>query len=112
MNPLPLLRLANPLVGRLLESRAHGLLSGALVVLTYRGRRSGREFRIPLQYAELADRPLGAAQAISDVVVTPQADQFFGDEANRQAFATDSATPIQPGEVTTRVTVNARFTID
>jgi uncharacterized protein YggE len=64
------------------------------------------------QYAELADRPLGAAQAISDVVVTPQADQFFGDEANRQAFATDSATPIQPGEVTTRVTVNARFTID
>jgi hypothetical protein len=28
------------------------LLSGGLVVLAYRGRRSGREFRIPLQYAE------------------------------------------------------------
>ena len=60
MNPLPLLRLANPLVGRLLESRAHRLLSSTLVVLTYRGRRSGREFRIPLQYAELADHRIVA----------------------------------------------------
>jgi uncharacterized protein YggE len=64
------------------------------------------------QYAALADRPLGAAQAISDVVVTPQAQQFFGEAASRAAFgAPDSATPIQPGEVTTRVTVSTRFTI-
>jgi hypothetical protein len=46
------LRLANPLVRGVLGSPAHRLLSGALVVLTYRGRRSGREFRVPLQYAE------------------------------------------------------------
>jgi uncharacterized protein YggE len=64
------------------------------------------------QYAELAGRPLGGAQAISDVVVTPQPDQLFGEAARRAAFsAQDSATPIAPGEVTTRVTVNTRFTI-
>jgi len=55
VNPLRLLRLANPLVRGVLASPAHRLLSGALVVLTYRGRRSGREFRIPLQYAETPD---------------------------------------------------------
>lgn len=49
---LRLLRLANPLVRRVLESRAHRLLSGRLVLLAYRGRRSGRELRIPLRYAE------------------------------------------------------------
>ncbi len=53
--PLRLLRLANPLVRGVLGSRAHRALSGALVVLTYRGHRSGREFRIPLQYVELPD---------------------------------------------------------
>lgn len=53
--PLRLLRLANPLVRAVLGSRAHPALSGALVVLTYRGRRSGREFRIPLQYVELPE---------------------------------------------------------
>jgi uncharacterized protein YggE len=64
------------------------------------------------QYAELADQPLGGAQAISDVVVSPQAQQFFGDAAARAAFAaSDGGTPIQPGEVTTRVTVNTRFTL-
>lgn len=49
---LRLLRLANPLVRRVLESRAHRLLSGRLVLLRYRGRASGREVGIPLRYAE------------------------------------------------------------
>lgn len=52
---LRLLRIANPVVRGVLGSRGHRLLSGALVVLTYRGHRSGREFRIPLQYAETPD---------------------------------------------------------
>lgn len=43
-----------------LESRAHGPLSRQLVLLTYRGRRSGREYRIPLRYAETADGPIVA----------------------------------------------------
>lgn len=45
------LRVANPLVRGLLRSPAHGLLSGSLLVLSYRGRRSGRLFSIPVQYA-------------------------------------------------------------
>jgi uncharacterized protein YggE len=64
------------------------------------------------QYATLADRELGGAQAISDVVIAPQAQEFFGEAAQRAAsFAADGPTPIQPGEVTTRVTVNTRFTL-
>jgi uncharacterized protein len=62
------------------------------------------------QYAELAGRPIGAAQAVSDVVVVPFAQQFSGDAAMRMFSAEDASTPIRPGEVTTRVTVNARFT--
>jgi hypothetical protein len=49
--PLRLLRLANPVVRALLGSPAHGLLSRRLLVLEYRGRRSGRTHRIPLLYA-------------------------------------------------------------
>jgi hypothetical protein len=33
----------------------HRFLSGTLVVVAYHGHRSGREFRIPLRYAETAD---------------------------------------------------------
>jgi hypothetical protein len=57
---LRLLRLANPVVRRVLRSRAHPLLSGRLLLLTYRGRRSGRTFAIPLRYAELTDGRLVA----------------------------------------------------
>ena len=49
---LRILRLANPLVRRVLDSPGHRLVSGRLVLLAYRGRRSGREHRIPLRYAE------------------------------------------------------------
>jgi hypothetical protein len=52
--PLRLLRIANPIVRGVLGSPAHRLLSGGLVVLEYRGSRSGRRYRIPLQYAETA----------------------------------------------------------
>src|SRR5262245_46297129 len=56
MRSLRLLRLANPLVRGVLGSPAHRLLSRQLLVLTYRGHRSGRSFRIPLRYVETADR--------------------------------------------------------
>lgn len=52
---LRLLRVANPLVRAVLGSRAHHALSGRLVVLEYRGPRTGRTFRIPLRYVETAD---------------------------------------------------------
>ena len=50
-----MLRIANPMVRSLLDSRAHRLLSGRLLVLGYRGHRSGRPFRIPLRYADATD---------------------------------------------------------
>lgn len=59
---LRVLRLANPLVRLVLESRAHRLLSGRLVLLSYRGHRSGREFRIPVRYATT---PGGAFVAVA-----------------------------------------------
>ena len=49
------LRLANPLVRAVLRSPVHRVLSGRLLVLSYRGNRSGRTFRIPLRYAASAD---------------------------------------------------------
>ncbi len=53
--PLRLLRLANPVVRAVLDSRAHRLLSGSLMVLEYRSLHSGRAFRIPLLYAHDGD---------------------------------------------------------
>ena len=50
--PLRLLRVANPVVRAVLGSPAHRLLSGRLLVLDYRGQRTGRGYRIPLRYAE------------------------------------------------------------
>lgn len=62
------------------------------------------------QFAMLAGRPLGAAQAVSDVVITPVAQQFTGEAARTFALDVAAGPPIQAGEVTTRVTVNTRFT--
>lgn len=56
--PFWLLRLANPFVRALLRSRMHGLWSGRLLLLRYRGRRSGRTFEIPLRYARTANGEL------------------------------------------------------
>lgn len=42
---------ANRVVERLLASRFHRLLSGSTVVVRYRGRRSGKTFTTPVQYA-------------------------------------------------------------
>ena len=52
--PLRLLRLVNPAVRLVLDSRAHRFLSGALLVLEYRGHRSAHSYRIPLRYAQSA----------------------------------------------------------
>jgi hypothetical protein len=68
---LRVLRLASPVVRVVLESRAHRLLSGRLLVLDYRGRRSGREHRIPLRYAETA------GGAVVAVAVRPERKQWW-----------------------------------
>lgn len=48
--PLTLIRTLNPLVRRLLRSRAHGWIDGAVLVLHITGRRSGRHYDIPVGY--------------------------------------------------------------
>jgi hypothetical protein len=40
----------NPLVARILRSRAHRMLSGRLALLEITGRTSGREFAVPVLY--------------------------------------------------------------
>jgi hypothetical protein len=44
-----------------LRTPVHPVLSGRLLVLTYRGHRSGATFTIPLRYAETADGHFVAA---------------------------------------------------
>ena len=46
---------ANSVVCKLLESRAHRLMSGSTDVVRYRGRRSGEVFTTPTQYATYGD---------------------------------------------------------
>jgi len=48
-------RIVNPVVRPVLRSPLHGLLSRALMLLTFRGRRSGRSYTIPVQYAREGD---------------------------------------------------------
>lgn len=45
----------NPLVRGLLRSPLHGVASGNLAVLRYRGRRSGRSYETPLSYVREGD---------------------------------------------------------
>jgi len=44
-------RIANPVVRRVLRSPLHRLLSARLLLLAYRGRRTGRRYELPLLYA-------------------------------------------------------------
>jgi hypothetical protein len=47
--------IAAPVVRALLRSPLHGLLSGSVLLVTYRGRRSGRGFTLPVQYGRDED---------------------------------------------------------
>lgn len=49
---------ANRAVVALLRSRAHRVLSGALLLLTFRGCRTGRAYTLPLLYAREGDELL------------------------------------------------------
>ena len=62
--------LAAPVVRALLRSPLHGLLSGSVLLVTYRGRRSGRGFTLPVQYGRDED-------AFVVTVGTPGAKQWW-----------------------------------
>lgn len=48
-------RLYNPIVVSLLRSPLHGVMSKSVKLLTYRGRRSAREFTTPVSYVRDGD---------------------------------------------------------
>jgi deazaflavin-dependent oxidoreductase (nitroreductase family) len=43
-------KILNPFVGLLLRSPLHRLMSASLLLITYRGRKSGKEYTLPVQY--------------------------------------------------------------
>lgn len=47
--------LVNPVVRALLRARVHGLLSGAVALITVTGRRTGRAYTTPVMYARDGD---------------------------------------------------------
>lgn len=54
--PQALIDLANPAVRALLRSPVHAALDSALLVLHIVGRKSGRQYDIPVGYVDLDDR--------------------------------------------------------
>ena len=55
--PLLLVRLANPVMRRLLASPLHALASSQLLLLHFTGRRSGRRYSVPVGYHDLDGVP-------------------------------------------------------
>jgi F420H(2)-dependent quinone reductase len=48
--PIPILRLLNPFVAMLLRSRFHHLMSKDIMLISFTGRRSGRQYTTPVSY--------------------------------------------------------------
>ena len=42
----------NPLMRLILNSPFHGLMSAGLLLITYRGRKSGKQYTLPVQYTQ------------------------------------------------------------
>lgn len=45
-------KIANPFVTLILRSPLHAWMSAALLLITYRGRKSGQEYTLPVQYVQ------------------------------------------------------------
>jgi deazaflavin-dependent oxidoreductase (nitroreductase family) len=45
-------KIANPFVRLILRSPLHGMMSAAVLLITYRGRKSGKEYTLPVQYVQ------------------------------------------------------------
>lgn len=52
----------NPLIAWLLRSPLHGFLSGSTLLLSYTGRKSGRLYRVPVNYARRGEQLLVTSQ--------------------------------------------------
>lgn len=56
-------KLFNRVVVALLDSPLHGLLSGSMAVIEYTGRKSGKTYRVPVEYIRDGDALLVFSQA-------------------------------------------------
>ena len=45
-------KILNPLVHLILRSPLHGMMSATLLLVTYAGRKSGKEYTLPVQYVQ------------------------------------------------------------
>jgi len=45
-------KIANPFVRLILRSPLHGLFNAALLLISYHGRKSGKKYTLPVQYAQ------------------------------------------------------------
>jgi len=45
-------KIANPFVRLILRSPLHGMLSASVLLITYHGRKSGKEYTLPVQYVQ------------------------------------------------------------
>jgi len=45
-------KFVNPLMSLILRSPAHGLVSASMLLISYHGRKTGREYCLPVQYAQ------------------------------------------------------------
>ncbi len=52
----------NPIVRRVLRSPLHGVMSGQVLLITFTGRRSGREYTTPVNYTQHGDSLLLTTQ--------------------------------------------------
>jgi hypothetical protein len=50
--PEPLFAIINPVMRFLLRSPVHGLLSNSLMLITFTGRKSGKQFTTPVRYIQ------------------------------------------------------------
>lgn len=48
-------KIVNPLVGMVLCSSLHGLVSSALLLISYHGRKSGNVYSLPVEYVQSSD---------------------------------------------------------
>ncbi|MBE9539546.1 MAG: nitroreductase family deazaflavin-dependent oxidoreductase [Proteobacteria bacterium] len=53
--PEPFFLIINPIMGALLKSPLHGLLSDSLMLITFTGRKSQRQFTTPVRYLPVDD---------------------------------------------------------
>lgn len=54
--PEPLFVIINPIMRLVLRSPMHGILSGSVMLITFKGRNSGRVFTTPVRYVRVGDK--------------------------------------------------------